>query len=120
VGKVPPLTLAAVSGPAQCVFVMEGAGHRIFTDGDDQNSKVGQPDVVQQSQAIYLYARVRHSSGANYLFGDGHVKWFRVPTSGSYVRRGVNWWEVDPIPSTNGIVSRRSLAPTAAGWFLED
>jgi len=119
-GRPAPATLAAVGYPAQCVLATEGAGHRVFTDGDDHDSMAGQPDVVQQSQAIYLLARVRHGGAANYLLFDGHVKSFRAPSPVSYVPRGSIWWEVDPVPSTSGIVWRRSLASSAAGWFRED
>jgi prepilin-type N-terminal cleavage/methylation domain-containing protein/prepilin-type processing-associated H-X9-DG protein len=119
-GKPAPATLAALAFPSQSVLLVEAAGNRIFTDGDDVESQAGQPNVVQQTQAVYLLARGRHSGGSNYLFGDGHVKWARIPSAGSFKRRGSQWWEVDPITSTNGVVWRRSDNPAALGWFKQD
>jgi prepilin-type N-terminal cleavage/methylation domain-containing protein/prepilin-type processing-associated H-X9-DG protein len=119
-GKPAPAALADLKSPAQNVFLVEAAGNRIFTDGDDTQSLAGQPNVAQQCQAVYLLVRTRHSGGANYLFGDGHVKWFKAPSPASYTKRGSNWWEVDPVQSKSGIVAKRSVNPSAAGWFLED
>jgi prepilin-type N-terminal cleavage/methylation domain-containing protein/prepilin-type processing-associated H-X9-DG protein len=119
-GRPSPASLAVFAFPAQTVFVAEAAGSRIFTDGDDVNSWAGSPNVVQQTQAVYLLARGRHSNGSNYLFGDGHVKWNRIPSAGSYTRRGTQWWEIDPITNTNGVVWRRSNNPSAAGWFRDE
>lgn len=118
-GWEPVKTLASLQTPAQNVLIVEAAGSRIFTDGDDVNSKAGRPTVDQQCQAVYLLARDRHSQGSVYLLGDGHVKWFRVPKPG-YTKRGTNWWEIDPITNGNGVVYRRSQNPNAAGWFWED
>ena len=118
-GVEPVKTLAFLQAPAQVVFVTEAAGSRIFTDGDDVHSKAGAALVDQQCQAVYLLARGRHSQGANYLLGDGHVKWFRAPAPG-YIKRGSNWWEVDPIRNGSGGVYQRSSNPSAAAWFLED
>lgn len=119
-GTPPPATLAEVKTPTQQVLLVEAAGNRIFTDGDDVNSQASQPNLVQQTQAVYLLSRGRHSKGSNYLFGDGHVKWSRIPSAGSYTKRGASWWQIDPITNTNGIVYRRSANPTASGWFRED
>jgi len=119
-GKPSPATLAVLLFPPQNVLVVEAAGNRIFTDGDDVNSRAGQPNVAQQTQAVYMLARGRHGKGSNYLFGDGHAKWFRISAAGSYTRRGSQWWEVDPITSTNGVVWRRADNPSAAGWFKQD
>lgn len=118
-GFQPPKTLASLQSPAQVVFTVEAAGSRIFTDGDDVHSKAGAALVDQQCQAVYLLARDRHSQGANYQLGDGHVKWFRAPSPG-YKKRGANWWEIDPIPSYGSVVYQRSSNPNAAAWFWED
>ena len=115
-GKPEPATLASLNFPAQTVFVAEAAGSRIFSNGDDVNSLAGRPNVEQQTQAVYLLARGRHSQGSEYLLGDGHVKWFRNPSPG-YTRRGTNWWEVDPITSTSGAVFRRADFPNASAWW---
>jgi prepilin-type N-terminal cleavage/methylation domain-containing protein/prepilin-type processing-associated H-X9-DG protein len=112
-------SLASLGTPAQTVLLVEAAGSRIFTDGDDVNSKASRPSVDQQCQAVYLLARDRHSAGSNTLFGDGHVKWYRVPTPG-YTKRGTSWWQIDPITNRNGVVFQRSINPNASGWFWED
>lgn len=123
-GFPPVSNLAEIKSPAQNVFLVEAAGNRIFTDGNDEASLAGKSNVAQQTLAVYLLSRTRHSQGSNHLFGDGHVKWFKAPLAPganvSYTRRGSNWWEVDPIKSTAGVVFRRSTNPTATGWFLED
>jgi hypothetical protein len=115
-GKPAPATLALLNYPANTVFVAEAAGSRIFSDGNDVDSLAGQPAVAQQTQAVYLLARGRHSQGSNHLLGDGHVKWFRAPQPG-YTKRGTNWWEIDPIASTSGVVFRRADHPNAAAWW---
>ena len=38
-GKLTPATLASVNFPAQAVYVAEAAGNRIFSDGDDVDSR---------------------------------------------------------------------------------
>lgn len=118
-GKEPVKSLAVLQAPPQVVFLTEGAGGRIFTDGDDVHSKAGAALVDQQCQAIHLLARDRHSQGSEYLLGDGHVKWFRAPVPG-YKKRGANWWEVDPITSLGSVVYQRSANPSASAWFWED
>ena len=118
-GWEPTKTLAYLQAPAQVVMLTEAAGNRIFTDGNDVNSYASAPNLVQQCQAVYLLARDRHSDGANYLLGDGHVKWFRAPKPG-YTKRGTSWWQVDPITNRGSVVYNRSSNPSAAAWFLED
>jgi prepilin-type processing-associated H-X9-DG protein/prepilin-type N-terminal cleavage/methylation domain-containing protein len=118
-GTPPVATFATIQAPSQVVFLVEAAGNRIFTDGNDTVSYAGQPGVVQQCQAVYLLTRTRHAQGANYLFGDGHVKWFRAPSGGSYTRRGTAWPDIDPVKSTNGVVYSQASYPSASGWFLE-
>jgi prepilin-type N-terminal cleavage/methylation domain-containing protein/prepilin-type processing-associated H-X9-DG protein len=118
-GTPPPAALATIQAPSQVVFLTEVAGNRIFTDGNDTVSYAGQPTVVQQCQAVYLLTRTRHAQGANYLFGDGHVKWFRAPSGGSYTRRGTAWSDIDPVKSTSGVVYSQESYPNATGWFLE-
>jgi len=118
-GKEPVKTLAVLQAPSQVVLATEAAGSRIFTDGDDLNSKASAATVDQQCQAVYLLARDRHSQGANYLLGYGHVKWFRAPSPG-YTKRGSNWWEINPITNRGSVVFRRSTNPSASGYFWED
>jgi len=118
-GFEPVRSLAALQSPAQVALMTESAGYRIFVDGDDVHSMAGEALLLQQSQAIYLLGRERHSQGANYLLGDGHVKWFKAPKPG-YTRRGSQWWELDPIPNRGSVVYQRSSNSSAAAWFWED
>jgi len=115
-GRPTPSSLASIESPAQSVLVAEAAGSRIFSDGDDTRSLASQPTVVQQTQAVYLLARDRHSGGSNVALADSHVKWFKAPTPG-FVRRGPSWWQVDPITSRNGVVARRADFPQATAWW---
>ncbi len=52
--------------------------------------------------------------GSNYLFMDGHVKWFRAPTP-NYADAA----QTTPTVSTTGVVYSQSQYPSASGWFLE-
>ncbi|MEO7719727.1 MAG: DUF1559 domain-containing protein [Capsulimonas sp.] len=120
----PPVTLAALRSPAQVVLIGEAAGgSRIFTYGDDVNTSPVIPGqtaaVFGSTQAIYLRARLRHSGGSNYLFGDGHVKWFHGPGA-SFTPTGSTWYPVTPVTATSNIVWRQSAYPNAGGWFIED
>ena len=120
----PPVTLAALRSPAQVVLIGEAAGgSRIFTWGNDVDTAPflpGQTDAVFGStQAIYLRARLRHSGGSNYLFGDGHVKWFRGPDK-SFTPTGSTWYPVIPVTAQSGVVYKQSSYPNAGGWFVED
>jgi prepilin-type processing-associated H-X9-DG protein len=107
------------------VFVTEAYGSRIFTNGDDVDSYVGTPAVQQQSQAIYLYGRIRHSGGSNYGFNDSHSKYLKAPNP-SYTTNftggatSSNWYDVVPVTSGGPIVYKKSENSGAAGWFLED
>jgi prepilin-type N-terminal cleavage/methylation domain-containing protein/prepilin-type processing-associated H-X9-DG protein len=120
----PPTTLAALHQPAQVVLIGEAAGgSRIFTWGDDVDTAPiipGQTSAVFGScQAIYLRARLRHSGGSNYLFGDGHVKWFHGPGQ-SFIPEGSTWYPVIPVTATSNIVWQQASYPNAGGWFVEN
>jgi len=120
----PPLSLAALHAPASVVLIAEAAGgSRIFTWGDDVDTAPiipGQTAAVFGScQAIYLRARLRHSGGSNYLFGDGHVKWFHGPGN-SFTAEGTTWYPVLPVTATSNIVWQQAAYPNAGGWFVEN
>ena len=120
----PPHSLASLHAPASVVLIGEAAGgSRIFSWGDDVDTAPvipGQTAAVFGScQAIYLRARLRHSGGSNYLFGDGHVKWFHGPGQ-SYIADGSSWYPVIPITATSNVVWQQASYPNAGGWFVED
>lgn len=122
----PVSSLAAIHAPAQLVLIGEAAsGSRIFSTGDDvtDNSGLGGTNVFLQCQAVYLRGRVRHNNGANYVFSDGHVKWFKAPGN-SYITTNAassaNWAVVTPVTAQTGVVYKQSSYPNAGGWFIED
>jgi len=119
----PPLTIAALHAPASVVLIGEAAGgSRIFTWGDDVDTAPVIPGqtaaVFGSTQAIYLRARLRHNGGSNYLFADGHVKWFHGP-SPSFTPTGATWYPVIPVTATSNIVWQQASYPNAGGWFVE-
>lgn len=110
-----PSSGAVLEAPAQVVLVAEGWGYSGHTGGDDWNGCTGYengypviPGRVLGRADNYCPGRYRHSRGAIYGMADGHAKWFAGP-AGS--------WRA---PSRSGAAWRRSLAPDAAVWFLED
>jgi len=120
----PAVTIAAIHSPSQLVLIAEAAGgSRIFSTGQDDvtvaDSGSGDGDVFWQCQAIYLRGRVRHNGGANYLFTDGHVKWFHAPGT-SFVSSGANWYNVTPVQAQTGVVWQQAQYPNAGGWFVEN
>ena len=123
-GYLPVHSATSLASPANVVFVTESMGSRIFTDGDDVDGYAGQPSVVQQERAVYLWGRIRHGGGANYGFNDAHAKYLKAPNP-SYTATwtsatSTNWQQVNPVTSGGPIVYKKSQNPGAAGWFLED
>jgi prepilin-type N-terminal cleavage/methylation domain-containing protein/prepilin-type processing-associated H-X9-DG protein len=116
----PPSTLADVQAPANVVLVAEGSGGRVYTPGNDTGAYPGYPgyNAAKDTSLTYVYARDRHSGGANYLLADGHAKWFKAP-NGNYTR-GASYLEDTPVQSDGNVAYRKSLAPRAAAWFRED
>ena len=108
-------SLANIDAPAQVVFATHSQGTRPAVGGDDWTTNCtgvesGFPPLpIPQATgaSVYCAARFMHSGGSNYLFGDGHAKWFKGPDS----------WNAR---STRGVAFRKSLAPQAAAWFRED
>ena len=122
----PPSNLASISAPANQIIVSEGAGRRVYTHGNDVGPWVdpdqGDPGVDRDNNIVSVLARGRHNDGSNYLFVDGHVKWFRAPSPSYTAPVGVtaNGDNVTPVVSTTGIVYKHSSSPTASGWYLDD
>jgi prepilin-type N-terminal cleavage/methylation domain-containing protein/prepilin-type processing-associated H-X9-DG protein len=116
----PPATLAFVQAPASVVLVAEGAGGRVYTPGNDTGVYPDFPgyNAAKDTSLTYVYARSRHSGGANYLLADGHAKWFRAPSPN--FTEGASYLEDTPVQSNANIAYRKSLSPNAVGWFRED
>lgn len=120
----PPKSIASLNTPASDVLIAEAAGgSRIFTWGDDVDTAAPIPGetaaVFGSCQAIYLRARLRHTGGSDYLFADGHVKWFRGPGT-SYSPEGTTWYPVTPVTAQSNVVWQQASYPNAGGWFVEN
>jgi prepilin-type N-terminal cleavage/methylation domain-containing protein len=114
----PPISLAQVQTPAQTVVVAEGLGNCEWTPGDDTYPPAYSGPYYNCS-CNYFYGRVRHFDGSNYIFVDGHTKWFKSVTP-SYTRIGSGLAAIIPTTSRTNIVYRRSFGVNPAGWFRED
>ncbi len=113
----PSATLAKIQGPAQLVLLAEGRGNVLYTSGNDTPSQLTYAggDIEKfHDWGNYVSVRGLHNGGSNYLFIDGHVKWFRAPTP-NYTDASLTV----PTVSTSGVVYSQSQYPTASGWFLE-
>jgi prepilin-type N-terminal cleavage/methylation domain-containing protein/prepilin-type processing-associated H-X9-DG protein len=114
----------SIQYPANVVLYGESMGSRIFTNGDDLDNYASAPSVLQQQQAVYLWGRKRHGGGSNYGFQDAHAKFVKAPnpsfTSTWTTASATTWQQIVPVTSGGPIVYKRSEAPGAAGWFLED
>ena len=123
-------SVARVQGPANLVLLAEGYGAYNYSTGcdypvhdscrgvsTDVANGVGDAPDLSHDTVNYPYARNRHSGGSEYAFFDGHVKYFRAPSS--------NWVIVGSVPaeSKSGVVYSEddSVANgwNAAGWWLE-
>ena len=91
-------SLAAIEYPAQQVLVVPHQGGSVYSPG---SSATGNP------AAGYRIARYRHQDGANYLLGDGHVKWYKGPADYN-----------DVVGSA--VAYQRSASPNASAWFRTD
>jgi prepilin-type processing-associated H-X9-DG protein/prepilin-type N-terminal cleavage/methylation domain-containing protein len=99
-------TLAALQQTAQVVLVAPAPNEgRVWTTGIDTACCTNNDG--NSSAKAFCSARFRHSGGANYALADGHVKWYRGPDR----------WDAQ---SFSGVAYRRSLAPNASAWFLEN
>jgi prepilin-type N-terminal cleavage/methylation domain-containing protein/prepilin-type processing-associated H-X9-DG protein len=110
--------LSVINTPSQTVLIAETRGEVVQTSGNDtpnrsyEGAGAANGDLLEHDWGSYLAARTRHNGGSNYLFFDGHVKWFREP--------GFQLDGVTPIVATTGVVFSQAQNPNASGWFLED
>lgn len=73
--SVPPVqSLAAIGSPANLVMLGPNAG--TLPDIGGRDDRYAGASVHDQG---YMFERIRHSGGANYVFSDGHVKWYKAP-----------------------------------------
>lgn len=116
-----PSTLGSVNAPAQVVLTAEGVGGRVYSPGNDTGDYPDYPaySAGKDTSLTYVYARNRHSGGAAYLLSDGHVKWFRAPST-NYTSVDGNYLNDIPVQSNSGVAYRKSLSPDASAWFRED
>ncbi len=106
----------SVPEAANQILFAEGWGYVGQTAGDDWTSgckgqEQGFPTIAGRiigRADNYCAGRYRHGGGSNYVMLDGHVKWFAAPKR--------SWRDA----STQGAAFRRSLAPRATVWFIED
>lgn len=130
--------LAEIKYPAQRVLFAEGEGTRYFTDGNDTGLNdgengtpiapgtpgTGSPGTLFDGNQGYVFSRTRHSGGSNYLFSDGHSKWFKAPgvnlTKPGTGAASRAYLDFKAVKSTKGIVYSRSQYPDAVGFFIED
>lgn len=68
------ITLAALKSPATTIIIGETKEHHRV----DQPWNGGDPNIVDVIEDIRSMCDVdRHMGGANYVFGDWHVKWLK-------------------------------------------
>jgi|GEM_PF-1227231 prepilin-type N-terminal cleavage/methylation domain-containing protein/prepilin-type processing-associated H-X9-DG protein len=91
----PSVSVSSIGLPAQQVEFAEAEGVRYDTDGNDAENHDGIDDgspteapltsyqdvELWESNAAYILGRSRHNGGSNYIFADGHVKWFKAPAT---------------------------------------
>jgi len=105
-------SLAWIKEPAQLVLVAEGRGNSVGMAGNDTSTAAAN-GTASGDWGSYVSARARHTGGSDYLFSDGHVKYFKAP--------GLNRNpDHSPVISTTGVVYSQAQYPNAAGWFLQD
>ncbi len=96
----PVHTMAEVEIPSSLVMVGPNTGKQPDISGKDTSYDLG-------TNTHYMNARTRHNKGANFLFVDGHVKWYAAPSD--FKARSFN------------IAYRRCDSPSpfavAVGWF---
>ena len=116
----PSASLAAFKTPAQTVLFAEGRGNTVNTSGNDTPSATltGPNSIALTDWGNYVGGRTRHAGGSNYLFTDGHVKWFRAPNPNRQP-------DGTPVESQSGVVYSQAQATAngwanVSGWFLED
>ena len=115
-----PSALASLQYPAQVVLFSEGAGRRVYTHGNDTSVyEIGSPIDIDNN-LTYVFARARHSNGANYLLGDGHAKFFRAPNVNYTGGAGADFLNAVVTKSDASVVYRRLDYPNAGAWFRED
>lgn len=69
------VSLADVTAPAQCVMLADDSSDWITAGYGGAFNTLDSPDWMEGFHAKVL--RGRHNEGDNFMFADGHVKWFQ-------------------------------------------
>jgi prepilin-type N-terminal cleavage/methylation domain-containing protein/prepilin-type processing-associated H-X9-DG protein len=137
--------LSSIHGPTQLVLIAEGDGlylHATGNDLPDHNGSrlTGNPnpvwtngsgtsagpkfDIIQDWEQ-YADSRIRHSGGSNFVFFDGHVKWFKGDGFQSTTTTVYGYTVYPPVQSKHGVVFSQQDAinngyvSSSAGWWWE-
>jgi len=87
-GLVNGRSLAAITAPADCIYLGELADNRT---GDHLHpTSWSGPGITGTIDPVTELNTRRHQGGANYVFVDGHAKWQRFEQTWSPPAR--NWW----------------------------
>ena len=99
------VSLAEIALPAETIAVADRMGDEspVFPLTDaylQRSSAIPDPTSIGYSFGAVLEVSDRHLQGANYLFADGHVKWFPRPIENQYgdhaganvTLNGVRFW----------------------------
>ena len=88
--------LAKVEAPASKVYVVEATNDDHFHWWELGRAALAGPyltlNQLPQDKLTEQVARTRHSEGANYLFADWHVKWFRFDSLWGTTRETNAFW----------------------------
>ena len=93
-------------------------GNRVYTHGDDvgpwNDPDQGDTGVDRDNNIVHVLARNRHAGGSNFLFVDGHVKWFLSPAPQLHRQRFSGNSRTVRQCQSNRQHQRRCLSATAA------
>jgi prepilin-type processing-associated H-X9-DG protein len=84
-----PLALAEVAAPSQCAVLWDDSANWFALGYGAWFNTIDNPDCAKSFDAEVLQGR--HNGGDNFMFADGHAKWYRLshPDSGVVTLAGV-------------------------------
>ncbi len=77
---IAPSALASIESASNIVLFGETLGTLGYLDGKD-TSYCNTSGCSEYHHSAWMNSRSRHTGGSIYAFSDGHVKWFRAPSS---------------------------------------